>query len=496
MARKVRQMRGKGNHIGLVPAPSMAAPDLDTRIALIQALIPVALEKVHVELQADVERLAGERYVREGRRLGHVRWTVQRGSIYLADQKIPLAVPRVRDRLRNQEVPLPTYERLQAPRTLDAGLLHKVLGGLSTREYERCAEAVPEAFGLSASTVSRRFKRASARKLQELLERRLDRYDVVALLLDGKTFAEDEMVAAVGITITGEKVLLGFVQTATENRKVCAAFLRELVDRWLRTDLGLFVVTDGAKGLHAAVREVFGTAAQLQRCQWHKRENVLAYLPERHRPTLRRKLQAAYEQPTYEAAKRALGKVRAELVLLNASAVARAWTRAWRRRSPFITSAFSAPRRFPRAWHELENDQCARIDPRPCREPHRQGRSLEEQRAEAAVVGHRIARSRAAAAPHQELPSAALAACRIHATDRRNEEVGGVNQKVVTECQLRMALTPSVVSYRQVKILSAGIVRARYDSCDNAAARPARSAEKCVDLPVFGRSMTQRSRGG
>ena len=61
MARKVRQMRGKGNHIGLVPVPSMAAPDLDTRIALIQALIPVALEKVHVELQADVERLAGER---------------------------------------------------------------------------------------------------------------------------------------------------------------------------------------------------------------------------------------------------------------------------------------------------------------------------------------------------------------------------------------------------------------------------------------------------
>ena len=45
MARKVRQMRGKGNHIGLVPVPSMATPDLNTRIALIQALIPVALEK-------------------------------------------------------------------------------------------------------------------------------------------------------------------------------------------------------------------------------------------------------------------------------------------------------------------------------------------------------------------------------------------------------------------------------------------------------------------
>lgn len=322
MARKVRQIRRKGKDIGIVPVPAATAPDWSTRMALIQALIPVALEKVEEELQADVARLASERYMREGRLPGHVRWTPQRGSIYLADQKIPIEVPRVRDRLRNQEVPLPTYERLQVPRGLDSGLLQKVLGGLSTREYERCAEAVPAAFGLSASTVSRRFKRASAKKLQELTDRRLEQYDLVALLLDGKTFAEDEMVSAVGVTITGEKVLLGFVQTATENRKVCAAFLRTLLERGLRVELGLLVVTDGAKGLHAAVREVFDGAAVLQRCQWHKRENVVAYLPDRHRATFRRKLQAAYEQPTYEAAKRALGKIRAELALLNASAVA------------------------------------------------------------------------------------------------------------------------------------------------------------------------------
>ena len=322
MARKVRQIRRKGKQVEIASVPPTAAPECDTRMALIQALIPVALERVHQELKNEVTWLAGERYAREGRQPGHVRWTRQRGSIYLADQKIPIEVPRVRDRLRDQEVPLQTYERLQQPRALDTGLLHKVLGGLATREYERCAEAVPEAFGLSASTVSRRFKRASARKLQELSDRRLEAYDLVALILDGKTFAEDAMVAAVGVAITGEKVLLGFVQTATENRKVCATFLRELVERGLRVDLGLLVVTDGAKGLHAAVREVFGTSALLQRCQWHKRENVLAYLPERHRPTFRRKLQGAYEQSSYEAAKRALGKVRAELTLLNTSAAA------------------------------------------------------------------------------------------------------------------------------------------------------------------------------
>src|ERR1700692_3955309 len=55
MARKVRQIRQKGKAISIVPVSSTAAPDLDTRIALIQALIPVALEKVRLRGLAVVE---------------------------------------------------------------------------------------------------------------------------------------------------------------------------------------------------------------------------------------------------------------------------------------------------------------------------------------------------------------------------------------------------------------------------------------------------------
>src|ERR1700716_3239639 len=113
MARKVRQMRRKGKQVGLMPAPVTTAPDVDARVALIQALIPVALEKVREELEADVERLAGARDARGGRLPGHVRWARQRGSVYLADQKVPIEVPRVRDQQRQVEVPLPTSERLQ-----------------------------------------------------------------------------------------------------------------------------------------------------------------------------------------------------------------------------------------------------------------------------------------------------------------------------------------------------------------------------------------------
>ena len=117
-------------------------------------------------------------------------------------------------------------------------------------------------------------------------------------------------------------LLDGFVQTATENRRVCAAFLRELVERGLRLEHGVLVITDGAKGLQAAVREAFGDAAVLQRCQWHKRENVVSYLPKRMQATFRRKLQAAYGAPTYAKAKAALDRLGGELALMNASAAA------------------------------------------------------------------------------------------------------------------------------------------------------------------------------
>jgi hypothetical protein len=50
---------------------------------------------------------------------------------------------------------------------------------------------VPETFGLSSSSVSRRYVKATARKLAEFQERSLEGHDLVALFLDGKSFADD-----------------------------------------------------------------------------------------------------------------------------------------------------------------------------------------------------------------------------------------------------------------------------------------------------------------
>ena len=173
----------------------------DIRAALLQALIPLGLEAARALFEDEVAMLAGPRYARDDGAVHRVRWGRQQGSIYLADQKLALLVPRVRDRQADREVPLQTYARLQQPRAADEGVLRRLLYGLSCRDYRVCAEAVPEAFGLSRSSVSRRYIGATARKRQALQERRLDGYSFVALVLDGKTFADDTMVTALGLTI-------------------------------------------------------------------------------------------------------------------------------------------------------------------------------------------------------------------------------------------------------------------------------------------------------
>ena len=71
------------------------------------------------------------------------------------------------------------------------------------------------------------------------------------------------------------------------------------------------------KGIKNALSE----KAVIQRCQWHKRENILKYLDKKHQSNFRRKLQSAYEQPTYEAAKKKLNLIKRELAILNQSAV-------------------------------------------------------------------------------------------------------------------------------------------------------------------------------
>jgi len=317
IGRGVKVRRARVKEICDLPLKTM---DIDVKTELIQALIPLGLWHLKEVLEQEVTALAGERYKRQGM-AGCDRWGKQWGSVYLRDQKVPILVPRVRNQQEDKEIRLRSYERLQEPRNGDEGVLKRILHGLSCRNYEVCAEAVPEAFGLSGSAVSKRYIRASARELKRLCERRLESYDFVALLLDGKIFGTDEMVIALGVTVEGRKIPLGFVQTGTENERVGREMLEGLLERGLKIADGLLCVIDGSKGLRKALYEVLGGKVLVQRCQWHKRENVIGYLPKGMQASMRRRLQEAYEEPTYEKAKEKLLKIRKELQEINRSVV-------------------------------------------------------------------------------------------------------------------------------------------------------------------------------
>ena len=218
------------------------------------------------------------------------------------------------------EIPLRSYEELSPDGAVNELLLRRVLYGISCRNYESAAEAIPGAIGLSSSTVSRGFVQASAAKLRQMQERDLSAEDVVAIFLDGKMFADATMVVALGITITGDKRFLGFVETSTENEQVLTPFLRSLMERGLDISEGVLVIVDGGKGLRAAVKRAFGNRALVQRCQWHKRENVVSYLSKTEQAAWRKRLQRAYQRPEYNEARAALEQLHGELEERNQSA--------------------------------------------------------------------------------------------------------------------------------------------------------------------------------
>ena len=110
--------------------------DLETKVEMIQALIPIGLMAVAEQLENEVEQLAGVKNSRQRGLPGHYRWGNEMRSLYLADQKVRASIPRVRNVIENKEVPLRTHQLLQRPRNADEGVLRRILLGLSCHKYE------------------------------------------------------------------------------------------------------------------------------------------------------------------------------------------------------------------------------------------------------------------------------------------------------------------------------------------------------------------------
>lgn len=187
-------------------------------------------------------------------------------------------------------------------------------------KYKESSELVPEVFGLSASNMSKRFKNLAEESLKELNTRSFSMYDFICIFIDGKRYAEDGILVALGVTIEGIKVILGIEHLHTENSLAINQFLDKLIERGLRYDQGILFIVDGSKGIIKAIQEKFQEYGFIQRCIWHKEQNVCSYLSKHQGELCKLELKRAYKNTSYKDALKSLEGLYNRLSIINESA--------------------------------------------------------------------------------------------------------------------------------------------------------------------------------
>jgi putative transposase len=279
---------------------------VDARTELWELAVRSGMKVLEAMMEDDRTAVCGVRYAHEPDRPASRAGCVA-SEVVLGGRKVAVRRPRVR--AAGQEVALPTFQRMAQTDPLNRRVVEQMLVGVATRQYARSLEPIGDVLksrGTSKSTVSRRFVVQTTAQLATWRSRSLVDLEVVALLIDGIHVGDHCLVVAMGIDAAGQKHVLGLWDGATENATLCQSLLANLQSRGLRTDRSLLVVLDGSKALHTAVRQMFGEAALIQRCQVHKIRNVLDHLPDDERASAHAVLMRAYASPDVPKARRLL----------------------------------------------------------------------------------------------------------------------------------------------------------------------------------------------
>ena len=182
---------------------------------------------------------------------------------------------------------------MRRPGAVADRMLEVLMAGVSTRKYGRVIGEMADTVGVSKSAVSRETVEASERVLKELMERRLDAWDLLVIYLDGIQMGSHHVLAAVGVDSDGKQHVLGVREGASENAEVTSALLEDLVERGLDPGRRRLFVIDGSKALRKAIEKVFGQRHPIQRCRNHKLRNVLGHLPKDQHPQVKAAFRAA-----------------------------------------------------------------------------------------------------------------------------------------------------------------------------------------------------------
>jgi len=290
--------------------PTVAEAMQDVRQSMDRFCLLAGIEALAEMLEEDSVALCGPRHRRSAARQGY-RWGTTRSAIAYHGGKVKVPRPRVRS-LTGEEMVLESWASVSDGKLLDHWALNLALLSVSTRKYGR-AVRLPEGDlpaaagdGTSKSAVSRRFVALSRKKMKAWLSTDLSDLDLMVIQIDGIHVGDHVLIAAIGVDGEGEKHVLGVIEGATENKVVVQALLDNLIGRGLDPQVPRLFIVDGAKALARAIRNSFGHAAAIQRCQIHKGRNIIERLDEGLKPSVKKALRQAWDQEDASKAERLL----------------------------------------------------------------------------------------------------------------------------------------------------------------------------------------------
>jgi len=265
-------------------------------------------------MEADRVALCGPTGVPDADRRA-VRGGSTRSAVVLGGQRIGVKRPRARC-VDAGELELPSFAWAAGTDPLDTATMAAIAAGVSMRRYASTLEELPppeKALSVSKSATSRRFVALSEEQLLQWLSRRLDNLDLPVVMIDGIHFRDRVILVALGIDSQGNKHVLGLREGSTESTRVVRSLLSDLIDRGLDADRARLWVIDGGKALRRAIVDCFGATALVQRCQEHKRRNVIEHLPEELHASVGRAMRDAWDSAKAELAKKQLQRLAASL---------------------------------------------------------------------------------------------------------------------------------------------------------------------------------------
>ncbi len=192
------------------------------------------------------------------------------------------------------------YQRRQD--AVNQSIINCFLLGVSTRNVKDVLKPLL-GVNISASTVSNAAK-AVDKLVKEFHQRPLiDEYQF--LFLDGINISvrygnksvKKTVLAAYGITLFGRRELIGFRIVKSESKDACESFLNDLYRRGLEGNHLKLIITDGGKGLIAALAIVYPMVKH-QRCWFHKLQNITKLLKKKDQPEALKALRKIYNAPS------------------------------------------------------------------------------------------------------------------------------------------------------------------------------------------------------